>query len=513
MMIKTKSEKKQVAINLIANIVAYAASICISFLLTPFLVDKLGKEIYGFYPMANTFLNYMIIVTNALNSISSRFITVSIARKNEVDAQKYFKATLLVDAVISFILLLIMGFITIFLDSLLNIPDGAVDSIRILFACIFASGIINIGSSVFGVSTFSKNRIDLRSLRELVTSIVRVILILLAYLFLPTSIIYIGIVAVIIAILNLIFQIFYTKKLLPGFISSKPKLDWHIFKEILSSSLWSIISSLGNNMIAGTVLIASNIFFGETASGTISIAQTIPGFLSGIVTVLVGVFYPIIMYKVARDDKEGLTKVIQKVMFIVGGFGIAVICVFSAVSSSFFSLWMPNEDNLELMFVSFLAMIPYATISAFWVCQSVYNAFNKIKIPALVTLITGISNILFMCILGLTKAPYWSLVLCSSVHVMIWSGIFMPFYLKRIAGLKMFDIYFPFLKAIVYGILCFGICYVITIIIPINSWIKFILYAIIVGGFSLLAFYYLMDKKMFMEYFNMFLSKLRRKKN
>ena len=49
--------KKQVAINMVANIVSYSANILISFVLTPFLINTLGKETYSFYPIANTIVS------------------------------------------------------------------------------------------------------------------------------------------------------------------------------------------------------------------------------------------------------------------------------------------------------------------------------------------------------------------------------------------------------------------------------------------------------------------------
>ena len=70
------SEKKQTVVNLIAKIISYGATLLISFFLTPYLVEKLGKEAYSFYPIANNFVNYMGVITIALNSMASRFITI-----------------------------------------------------------------------------------------------------------------------------------------------------------------------------------------------------------------------------------------------------------------------------------------------------------------------------------------------------------------------------------------------------------------------------------------------------
>ena len=78
--------KKQLSINLIANVAAYSVNIIISFFMTPYLIRVLGKEAYSFYPIANNFVQYMGIITVALNSMASRFITIELAKGNDYKA-------------------------------------------------------------------------------------------------------------------------------------------------------------------------------------------------------------------------------------------------------------------------------------------------------------------------------------------------------------------------------------------------------------------------------------------
>ena len=61
----------RLTINLISNIISYSSTILISFVLTPYLINTLGKEAYSFYPLANNFVNFMGILTLALNSMAN----------------------------------------------------------------------------------------------------------------------------------------------------------------------------------------------------------------------------------------------------------------------------------------------------------------------------------------------------------------------------------------------------------------------------------------------------------
>lgn len=46
-------DKKRFVINLISNFLSVISGLGLSFFLTPYLVETLGKEAYGFYPLSN----------------------------------------------------------------------------------------------------------------------------------------------------------------------------------------------------------------------------------------------------------------------------------------------------------------------------------------------------------------------------------------------------------------------------------------------------------------------------
>ena len=70
-------EKKKFALNFAAQMAVLGSQFVISFVLTPIVLAKLGDEAYGFVGLVNNFVSYVSIVTGALNSMASRFITVS----------------------------------------------------------------------------------------------------------------------------------------------------------------------------------------------------------------------------------------------------------------------------------------------------------------------------------------------------------------------------------------------------------------------------------------------------
>ena len=483
------NEKKQIGINMVANIVSYSTNILVSFILTPFLINKLGKEVYGFYPIANTIVMYMSVLTNAMNTIASRFVTIKLVQKDLQDANYYFTSVLVSNIVLSAILFIPMSIIVIFIDRIMDIPINALASIRALFTLVFISAILNISSSVLGIATFAKNRIDLRSWRELVTAILRILSFYILYKFLSPSIVYVGIVALLVAIVNIIFQLCYTRKLLPEL---KMKLEFiskkHI-KTMFSAGIWNMVNSIGNMLLTGTALIISNILYGAYASGTYSIIQTVPSFINGAISMLVGVFFPVITYRYAENDKKGLISEVHNAQKLIGTFSCATIVVFSVFAQDFFKLWTPGEDAVYLSLLSFITILPHMFISCFWILTNLNVVMNTIKKPAVFLCSLGILNIVINVVIYVLLKPNMIIVpIISSILQVVYTLIYIPQYVCCQLEAKKTTFYGVIPKIFVCSLFTMLISYIIKSSVIINDWFDFIIIGGICGIIGLVIF-------------------------
>ena len=481
--------KKQVSINLIANIVSFSANLIISFVLTPFLINTLGKETFSFYPIANTIVSYMSVLTTAMNTIASRYVTISLVNGKQEEATKYYSSVLTSNLLISAVLFIPMILVVIFIDRFMEVPINSVAAIKTLYAFVFSAALINIAASVFGIATFAKNRIDLRSLRELITAALRLVLFVILYKLLPPSIVYVGIVTLAVAIVNIIFQMKYSKMLLPEIKLSFRNTSWKHTKELLASSIWNVINSFGNTLLAGMSLILANIFYGATASGSYSIIQTVPQFLNGAIIMLVGVFYPVITYKYAQNDKKGLIDELRKAQRTIGFITGATITVFSALASDFFSLWTPGEDSSYLAMLSLLTILPHFIIGCMWSLTNLNVVMNRVKIPAMFTLSCGILNIIISYVIF--KGFHPGLILLPVVSTMLqlmWIGIFIPLYACHNLGVKWNTFYQAVTRAFICAVPVFIIVYKLKNFFIFDNWYKFILFGGCSGIIALVIF-------------------------
>jgi O-antigen/teichoic acid export membrane protein len=479
--------KKQLMINIISNIISFGASLAISFLLTPYLISTIGKEVYSFVPISNNFVSYFAIITIALNSMASRFITIELVKKNIHKAQEYYSSILIANIIMSSILIVPMIIIIIFLDSFLNIPAGRISEIRILFVFAFASMLITIISSVFGISFFAKNRLDIRSGGELFQGILKIILYLFLFTVFKPSILFIGLVAFVLSIVSLIYQYIFTKILLPDF-----KVSFHLFKlnavkELLFSGIWMSINTLGNTLLTGITLIMANIFISTTASGELSIVQTFPQLISSIITTLFAVFLPRITITFAEGKKDDLIKEVTFSQKVIGLFTTTPVLLLIIFGKDFFGLWLPDENSMKLQILSILTIIPLLVHGNMWTIYGLNIASNKVRIPSLILVLIGFLSIItcYITLKHIKLSVYIIPAICTFFSVGYYL-FFIPLYACAQLRIEKFTFYKHILKTALFMLIALFIGGVAKQYILANTWLKFFEWASIFGVVGLL---------------------------
>lgn len=466
------SEKVQTAINLTAKFISYGTTLLISFFLTPYLVEKLGAEAYSFYPIANNFISYMSVVSVALNSMASRFITVALTRKENKKANVYFVSILYGNLILSAVLLVPMIIIIVFLDKILNIPIDLIVSVKILFILVFISMLVNLLTNVFGVAVFAKNRLYLSSILEIIVGIIRVLLYLVLFLLFKPTIVYVGIVSLGTVVFTVIFQYVFTKKLLPEIVIKYKYFSWDGIKEILSSGIWNSVNQIGVVLLSTVGLMMCNNLYGAYEGGNYSVALTIPTFINGIVSMLSSVFLPMLTIKYAKGNKKEVIEHVYMTQNIIGVIINVFIAIFMAVGINFFKLWMPSIDPYKVQRLSILAISYLLVTSVSWPLSNLNTVMNRVKIPAIVMVVTGLLNIVVILLMYyLTDLGVYSIPLGQMILFILNRAIFVVIYTAKSMGEKWY-IFYP---AIIHNLIGAGIIYIVSYflnnIVNPKSWI------------------------------------------
>lgn len=476
---------KQLTINLIANIVSFGVTFGISFFLSPYIISNVGKEAYGFVSLANDFVNYIALFTIALNSMASRFITIKI-HKNELEEATYYFNSLFVGNIFISLLLVIPSVLgIIYLDSFLNIQSGIVSDVKILFALSLLTFFISLISSTFSVAPFVKNRLDMASIRDIEASLSKLFIILILFYFFDVHVFFIGIASLGYTLVQLKKNVGYAKKLLPELKVNikyfKVKYVW----EMISAGAWNVLSKISSILSSELSLLISNLAIGDSAMGIISIAKTFPNVLLQLMGILASVFAPEFMISYAKNDYKLLNSQIQSSMRLMGMVIGIPMTLLIGLGSFLFQLWMPTVDT-ELVYIM-AVLYGFGFIFAGPV-EPLYNVFvatNKIKVPSLYALITGILNIgVVMLGISCVNDEFLKMVIilgCGTFFTVIRTTIFVPIYAAYCLGFKKSAFYPQILKAILSVGVMSTLLLGVQKYLHIDRWIQLIMASAVVA--------------------------------
>lgn len=484
------NRQKQLAVNLSASAVAFIVNVGISFFLTPYIINSLGVEAYGFVQLGTNFINYATLITIALNSMAGRFITIEIHKNNMLAANKYFTSVILANSIVVGILIIPTVLCVLFIDKIVSVPTEILMDVRILFSFLFANFLIGIVISSFSVSTFATNKLYLSSLRGIESNIIRATILIVLFVFFNPAVFYIGFAAFVVLCYISLFNLYYMNKYLPEIKIKKEYFDIKAVYELISSGIWNSVIHLGNILLQGLNLFMSNVFISATAMGMLAVANTVPLVLSALIGTISSVFMPDFTKLYAQNRMKELLLSIKKSIKILGlitNIPIAILIVFG---EEFFKLWVPNQDPKVLQILSIL------TVSVFIIngsVNSLYNVFtvtNKVKLNAIVLVFTGLVNIpIVLLLLNNTNLGIYAVVGVSSLIGIVRNLMFTVPLGAIYLGLKWNTFYPEIIKSVLGFMMVLIIGFSFNYIFIIDSWPLLILFAILTSvlGFMINA--------------------------
>lgn len=506
-------DNKQLARNMIFNILLFVINLGISFFLTPYIVNNIGREAYGFIPLINNMIGYTSIITTAVGSMAGRFITMRLYKDDYEGASYYFNSVFLANIVLSAIFT-VLSIITIcYLPHILNIPDYLLSDVKWLFVFTVLSMLLGLSTGILGCGCMIKNKIDVSVSRSLIQNAVRVGLILLLFACLKPSIVYLSLSAFISALLGVYYNFKFKRQFLPE-IPIKPKkyFSWSKLKEVTFSGIWNSVNQLSNLLLYQLDLLITNIFIGAAATGEYSLAKMMPTLILSFLASLSGSFYPKFNILYAQDKITELNALVKKSIKVVGLFIAIAIGLLIVYSDAFYTLWVPGEDANNLHWLTVVTVAPMIFGGSINPVFGLFATANKLRVPSFVLLGAGILNTAVVFILlKTTNLGIWAIALTSAIQGGLRNALFSPIYGARCIGQKWHALFPCMFKAICGLGIVVGVGYIAKTFMPTDNWISLIITmgtVAVVATLLNLAIIFNKSERLYLK--NIILSKIKR---
>lgn len=386
----------QTRVNLYTNIATMVANTLVVIYYTPYLVDKLGVSVYGVLPLALIINQYIMVATGMLTNAFTRFYSVAIQKNDYGEASKVFTTSLVATLFIIIIITPALAGVVLKVDTLFQIPRGFEESARWLFSLTIVSFYFSIVSSFLNVTLYALNRLDLMNYMKIVRQSLKLVFTVFLFEGVGIELHFVGLANLIVEIIVFFWSIYYFFKYKP--VQVKISLQFYskiTLFAILGMASWVLIQELGDTLLYRTDNILINHYLGSSESGRLGAISELGGYIKTVVQVVGSLFGPLILIAYAKDNHKEVEDLTVNQSLIVGCLAAVLCGVTAGVGPELLSLWL-DDSFLSYSHWLCLKLFPIPFYAAGGVMSFVYKAWNKVKKPAIYTLMIGFIDIIVL---------------------------------------------------------------------------------------------------------------------
>ncbi|MCP4488320.1 MAG: oligosaccharide flippase family protein [Gammaproteobacteria bacterium] len=491
---KKRNNKKQFVLNIASNSSYFILNIVIGIWLVPYLITHLGVDVYGIIPLAVSISAYMGLITVPFSLSITRFLGIDLKRDIVVANQTFNTAYFGVLGITA----LVFPFVTLaalFVPDIVNIPSGHEDPVRLLFFLLFSSVLVTFICSCFFVSIFSQNRLELSSLIQGVGLVIRILFIVILFFFLSPQLWHVGVGFLGGTLLVLGGAVWSWRYLTPELIIRCSSFNRSRLNDLFGMTGWVFVNQFGSLLFLNIDLIVVNRLFGTESGGKygavlqwVILLRSLSGMLSGVLSPTILAFYA----EGKIDQLVNFIKLSIKYLGLVMAIPIGLICGFA---DPLLTIWLgPEYAGLEpLMWLLVAHLCINVSVRPMFYVQ---QAFNKVKIPGLVTLVMGCANLLLALILAIVfDWGIYGVAAAGAIVLTIKNTIFTPLYGSKILNVSLTAFIWPMLPGVAGTIMLAGGSFLVATEVGVVDWISFIFYSGLLSFVYLIFIYFNFVKK------------------
>lgn len=481
---------KRISMTLLMSIIAMIVNYAISFVLTPYITTHVGVDAYGFVSLAKTVSNYGIIITGCLNAFAARFITISYHEGNLKKSRAYFSSVVIANIALLLFVVVFEIFFIWKLDIFVKIPQELIYDVKVLFALDITNYMLIALANTFSASAYIKNRLDIIEIIKLVSYISEaLILVILFSIFMP-RIYYVGIALICSAGVLGIGNYWLCKKYTPELRVRTNEFSWKAVKDLVVSGIWNSINSVGNLLNSGLDLWVSNLMLSAISMGQLSIVKTVATIFSTLDQILVRPFYPHLLKNYSDNNYEGLINTFKFQIKFSGLVASLIFAGFIHFGQVYFKLWVPGQDALLLNRLAIVTVTCFLFEAIACPLLYTYTLTLKNRIPCIITVGSGLLNVLGMYVLiRFTSLGLYAVAGTTTVLGFITYCVFTPLYTCHCLKIRLWTFYPSIIRVFATSALMVLVLKVVSILYMPSTWIGLIGVIVIAGVVGVPVYY------------------------
>ena len=393
----------------------------------------------------------MLLITISINGTLSRFLAIDF--EQNVDRAKKTFNTAFFSLLLAVLFLLPLAVLFSFnIESFLNIPEESLTEAHYLFLLVFIAFLLNAFTSLYSSVAYVKNRIDLRNASIILTRVITILVLIGVFVYGFIEVQIYGFAVLVGTIVGLSYSFYVFKKLSPELKIKIEHFDKESLSRMATMGFWLIINQIGVLFFLQTDIIILNYFKGAELSGTYAVLLQWSFLIRALVAIIAGVIGPLVLNLYAIKDLVQLKQLTLFSTKVLGLFTVFISSILIYFSGDILYIWV-GQDFVQYKWVFILLMVHLGFNLATSAIVNINVAYNKVKIPGIVTLVTGLLNVLLGIFLLLyTSFGLYGIAIAGLVSLTLKNFVFTPYYAARIMKMDYKSFYKPILPSILVTI-------------------------------------------------------------
>lgn len=389
--------------NVFYNLSGFFSSIIVAFFLSPFVVHRLGNDLYGLWTFVVSLTGYYGLFDLGIRSALSHYTTRYLAQNDTQGVNRTVNTALIVFYTVALVVSAVTLVLVAILPKMISIETVNIYQTRLALGISGLSVAMSLPLAVFTVITFSLSRFDIQSK---ITIFDRLLSAALTVLVLSLGFGLVGLATVTAGclLLSLLIHVIFAFHLYPKLTISVSRFCGDALKEMWGYGVKTFFLTLAERIMNYADAIIIGLFMTSSAITYYSIASNLIPYFIGIVASVSWTFLPATTASGAKGDMAKLRDI-----FLNGSRGIVALSTtittgLILMGKDFIGLWMGQEYVSGVDYASSGHVLSILACAAFLRLyaspgKQVLMALRQFKVLVIVAIIELAANILLSVML------------------------------------------------------------------------------------------------------------------
>ncbi|TRX57941.1 oligosaccharide flippase family protein [Thalassomonas sp. M1454] len=409
-----------------SNWINLLVAIAIAFIVSPILVNSLGKDVYGIWILIVSMTSYFTLLDLGVNSAIVKYISEFIARNDHKNVNRIFSTSLFLFFLLAMITLVISIFLALNFHSFFEITIFSKNYVALTFFIVGIDLTINLLFSVYLGTLKAFNKFVALNIINIVIAITKNSIFVYLLLYQSSSILTLSLVQLIFTLIKTFIHYFLIKSLPFRVRFSFNHISKSSLKILYQYSIYSFLIAVSHKMIFYTDTIIIGAIIGVEEIAYYAIPLTLVQYIEQFVWAIIAVLIPIISAKSAFDDLSSTKKIYKlgtKYIFLL--FSPVLVVLFS-VGDQFIGMWMGDDFRIPSGKILVIFLCGYTFLLGQLVAHGILKGIGKHKWLAITLLFEATLN---LCI-SLLLAPVYGIygvAIGTAIPMVVMNLLIIPY--------------------------------------------------------------------------------------